>query len=83
VEFSSKFGDLYHHVLGQYNSTEFPELLTVSNERKEGGENKGVDAEYWHSDLSYMAEPPLGSCLVMLKCPPPGADGNTTLYANM
>jgi len=67
-------------------------IVVVSNETSkgavvargyEGNDRVGIDGEEWHSDLSYMAEPPSASCLLMRKCPPPEAEDNITKFANM
>ena len=42
-------------------------------------ETKSVFAEAWHSDWSFQARPPDGSCLYGVEIPPVGGD---TLYAN-
>ena len=49
--------------------------------RKEKGEYIGVEnaGDYWHSDLSYMTRPSLGSLLYALEVPPEGGD---TEWAN-
>ena len=42
-------------------------------------ETSPLFAENWHSDWSFQARPPAGTCLYALKIPPVGGD---TLYAN-
>jgi len=37
IEFSRIFGQLYSHVLSQYNLPEYPELLQISNEVRGDG----------------------------------------------
>jgi taurine dioxygenase len=70
VAFSRRFGDLEIHVLDQYLHHEHKEILIVSNV-EDGGRNIGVpDAgRYWHTDLSYAAEPSRGSLLYAIEIP--------------
>lgn len=84
IGFSKRFGALEVHVLDQYLHPEHPEILVVSNV-VENGRHVGIyDAGiYWHSDLSYMAEPSRGSILYAIEIPE--ADGQAlgdTLWAS-
>lgn len=84
VAFSSRFGALEIHVLDQYLHPEHPEILIVSN-IIENGRHVGIyDAGiYWHSDLSYMAEPSRGSILYAIEIPQTdGQPLGDTLWAN-
>ena len=80
VRFSRGFGALEIHVLDQYLHADHPEILVVSN-IQENGEPIGIyDAgRYWHSDLSYLAEPSRGSVLYAIEIPEEGGEtlGNT------
>ncbi len=80
VEFSRAFGPLQIHVRAEFLHPEHPEILVVSNV-VENGRNVGLaDAgRYWHSDLSYVAEPSLGSLLHAREIP---AEGGDTLFAS-
>ena len=80
VEFSRRFGPLQRHVLSNFALAGHPEVLVISN-IKEGGKPIGLgDAgAYWHSDLSYMPRPSLGSMLHAQELP---AEGGDTLFAN-
>jgi taurine dioxygenase len=80
VAFSRRFGPLQIHVLHQFQLPGHPEVLIVSN-IKENGKPIGLgDAgHYWHSDLSYMPQPSLGSILHAQELPDEGGD---TLFAN-
>lgn len=80
VAFSRRFGPLQIHVLKQFQLAGHPEVLIVSN-IKENGEPIGLgDAGYyWHSDLSYVEKPSLGSMLHAQELP---AEGGDTLFAN-
>jgi taurine dioxygenase len=80
VAFSRRFGPLQIHVLHQFQLPGHPEVLVVSN-IKENGRPIGLgDAgAFWHSDLSYMETPSLGSMLHAQELPEEGGD---TLFAN-
>jgi taurine dioxygenase len=84
IGFTKNFGELEIHVLDQYLHPRHPEILVVSN-IKENDRHVGIyDAgRYWHSDLSYMAEPSRGSILYAIEIPE--QDGNPlgdTLWAS-
>ena len=80
VAFSRRFGPLEIHVMRQFLHPEFPEILLVSNEVRDGKNIGLADAgRYWHSDLSYKAEPSLGSLLCSKVLP---AEGGDTLFAS-
>lgn len=80
VKISSKFGKLQLHVLKQFALPNHPEVLIVSN-IKENGEPIGLgDAgHFWHSDISYVEKPSLGSFLYAQILPKEGGD---TLFAD-
>ena len=80
VDFSRRFGPLQIHVLGQFALAGHPEILIISN-IKEHGQPIGLgDAgHFWHSDLSYVEKPSLGSMLHAQELP---AQGGDTLFAN-
>lgn len=81
VELSRAFGPLMVHVLKQFLTTPYPEIYVLSNVAENGkpiGNHK--EGWNWHSDLSYVAEPSMGSLLHALEVPPEGAD---TLFASM
>jgi len=81
VAFSRRFGELEIHVLRHFCHPEFPQILLVSNEQRDGRNIGLADAgRYWHSDLSYKAEPSLGSLLCSKVLP---AEGGDTLFASM
>jgi taurine dioxygenase len=80
VDFSRNFGELVVHVLSQYNASDTPEVMRLSN-RDEAG-NPVVfhnGAEAWHSDLSFMKVTSLGTILYGVAVPPSGGD---TLFAD-
>lgn len=77
VAFSACFGDLEIHVRQEYLSRDHPEILMISNIKKDG-EAVGIlsDREVgWHHDQIYQAKPALGSLLYAVTIPPSG--GNT------
>jgi taurine dioxygenase len=47
--------------------------------RRDADEKSPLFAENWHSDWSFQAQPPAGTCLMGLTIPPVGGD---TLFAN-
>lgn len=47
--------------------------------RREAAETTPLFAENWHSDWSFLAEPPAGTCLLAIDIPPVGGD---TLFAD-
>jgi taurine dioxygenase len=53
-----------------------PEVHAITT----GGERPKANADIWHSDATFMAEPPLGSVLRAVELPDSGGD---TLFANM
>jgi taurine dioxygenase len=81
IAFSRQFGPLEAHVIGEFALKTHPEVFVVSNV-KEGGKLKGAvyAGQYWHSDLSYMNKPSLGSLLYCHEMPRIGGD---TMFANM
>jgi alpha-ketoglutarate-dependent taurine dioxygenase len=75
VAFGKRFGTLgrYPFVAGLPDYPEIIEVVKLPHERSNFG---GV----WHSDTTYLDEPPMGSMLYALEVPPAGGD---TLFANM
>jgi taurine dioxygenase len=47
--------------------------------RRDANETTPLFAENWHTDWSFQAKPPIGTCLYGIKIPPAGGD---TLFAN-
>ena len=47
--------------------------------RRDANEKTPLFAENWHTDWSFQAKPPIGTCLYGIKIPPIGGD---TLFAN-
>jgi taurine dioxygenase len=82
VAFSRRFGPLIVHVMDQFLLPGHPEILLISNKKREDGTPVGFEdaGRYWHSDVSYVAEPALGSLLYAVEIPPAGGD---TMFADM
>lgn len=81
IAFSRRFGPLQIHVLHQFQLPGHPEILVVSNIVENGKPiGLGDAGHYWHSDLSYVEKPSLGSMLHARELPEEGGD---TLFANM
>lgn len=85
IEFSRRFGELEIHPARQYLMPGYPEILVLSNERKADGTrvsiaDGGID---WHSDLSFVAEPSLGSLLYAIKVPDDPSVHQDTEWASM
>jgi len=82
IAFSARFGTLEVHPSGKYVLKDYPELLLLTNRRDAAGNFVSLrdGGSVWHSDLSYMAEPSMGSLLYALDVP---RDGGDTEWANM
>ena len=82
IEFSARFGPLDVHPSGKYVLKDYPELLLLTNKRDDQGKYVSLrdGGSVWHSDLSYMGEPSLGSLLYGMEVPETGGD---TEWANM
>lgn len=76
VEFSHRFGP-YNHVPFIEPVAGHPEVIAVAREPQE---TQGFAfGSLWHSDFSFLPEPPMGSILHAIEVPPYGAD---TLWSN-
>ena len=75
IAFSQNFGPLEVHISKDSLHKDHDEILLVSN-AKEKGKYIGVEnaGDSWHSDLSYMPEPSLGSLLYALEVSENGGD---------
>ncbi len=80
IAFSRRFGELEIHTAKHWLLPDFPEILALSNRGEKGTKPIVNGGAYWHSDITYKAEPPLGSLLYALEVPPAGGD---TLFADM
>lgn len=82
VAFSRNFGALEIHLRREYLSTENPEVLYVSNMKKDG-RPIGILADTevgWHYDQIYLPKPALGSLLYSVIIP---SDRGATSFADM
>jgi len=75
LAFAKRFGDLVDYPMVK-GLDEYPEIVPVVKLENESHNFGGI----WHSDTTYLAEPPLGAILVARELPPEGGD---TLFANM
>lgn len=75
LAFARRFGDLvtYPMVKGLDDYPEVAPVIKLEHEKDNFG---GI----WHSDTTYLPEPPMGAILVARELPPKGGD---TLFANM
>jgi len=81
IDVSRRFGDLEIHISTEYLLPNHPEILVLSNRRVDGRHIGLVEAgSDWHSDLSYIARPSLGSLLYAIEVPTNGGD---TEWADM
>jgi taurine dioxygenase len=82
IAFSARFGPLQVHPMGQFNLEGAPQILLVSNDKHPDGRPVGIaDAgRYWHTDMSDMKEPALGSLLYARAIPVEGGD---TMFCDM
>ena len=85
IAFSSRFGVLDHAPI-QENGRRFvegrPEIYVVSNVIENGVAigSLGAGEAVWHTDMSYLPDPPKASILYALEVPPAGGD---TSFSNM
>lgn len=72
-DFARRFGDLHIHPI--YPGTgEVPEIMVLDTHP-----DNPPDNDHWHTDVTFIETPPLGSLLYARKIPPVGGD---TLWAN-
>ncbi|MBT5897921.1 MAG: TauD/TfdA family dioxygenase, partial [Rhodospirillaceae bacterium] len=71
ISFSRRFGPLEIHVSKQYLLPGHQEILVLSNERNSDGSRVSIadGGTGWHSDLSYMERPAMGSLLYAVDTP--------------
>jgi taurine dioxygenase len=74
LDFAGRFGALEVHPFAPHKEG-YPQVLAITH----GPGNKGKE-NTWHSDVTWRAEPSLGSVLRALEVPPVGGD---TLFADM
>jgi len=87
IAFSRRFGTLEvapNQETGQRFVEGHPELYIVSNVIENGRAigSLGSGEAHWHTDMSYLTDPPKASILYALEVPPSGGDtGFVNLYA--
>ena len=69
IEFGKRFGPLHAHPAAP-TMTGFSEIFEIHATK----DSKVANGEFWHSDVSCDAEPPLGTMLQMHILPPCGGD---------
>jgi taurine dioxygenase len=75
LAFSRNLGPLEPHVLSDYHHPVHPEILMLSTVVEAGAPKGLADAgSYWHSDVSYKAEPSRASALYGIEIPEHGGD---------
>ncbi len=82
LAFGRRFGRLVPHVLTQYHHPKTPEVSIISTDPATGaGRTTAKTAgAFWHSDLSYDANPSDATFLYSVQVPKRGGD---TLFCNM
>jgi taurine dioxygenase len=81
ISFASQFGEIVPFLLSNYHHPEHKEILVSSNVKVDG-KNIGVSrvGNFWHSDSSYIEQPPNTTILYSIQIPPSGGD---TVFSNM
>ena len=81
VAFAARFGEVAVHENAQFMLDDQPEILVLSNDRRDGRPVGVIDAgDAWHSDFSYRPVPSLTTILFALRIPESGGD---TEFADM
>lgn len=83
IRFSGYLGELIVPNVSGLTARENPEILLVSNMDSDGelsDKSLGNAEALWHSDMTYMEDPPAGSCLYGRNIPP---EGGNTCFCNM
>ncbi|MCH7864054.1 MAG: TauD/TfdA family dioxygenase [Proteobacteria bacterium] len=82
ARFGRRFGGLVPHVLEQYHHPETSDVSIISTDPKTGAgrTTENPAGAFWHSDLSYDANPSDATLLFSVEVP---ADGGDTLFSNL
>ena len=80
LAFARRFGSLQGHTITDILHPDYPEILVLSNRGRGGTKPIDNGGAYWHSDITYELEPPMGSILHGFIVPPSEGD---TLYVDM
>ena len=73
-DFAARFGDLHIHPLYDRNDAH-PEIMIIDNHV-----DNPTDNNFWHTDVTFIDTPPMGSILAARQLPPTGGD---TMWASM
>jgi taurine dioxygenase len=73
-DFAAAFGDLHIHPIYPHVADQ-PEIIVLDNHA-----DNPTDNDNWHTDVTFIETPPLGSILLARELPPHGGD---TLWSNM
>ena len=80
ASFASRFGPPQPHVIDQFHHPEDPNILILSNVKKNGQPTGLQDAgSYFHTDYSYLQVPARATTLYSIVVPKAGGD---TMFAN-
>ena len=80
ASFASRFGPPQPHVIDQFHHPEDPNILILSNVKKDGQPTGLQDAgSYFHTDYSYLQVPARATSLYSIVVPKAGGD---TMFAN-
>ncbi len=84
IEFSGQFGEVGSFPLAQYSLEGHPEILLISNIKKDDQNIGLADAgQTWHTDMSWSALPPRGTALYAKEIPISNGDVlGDTLFAS-
>jgi taurine dioxygenase len=81
LDFSRRFGALEDQLNAHYTVPDYPEVLVLSNDMKDGKPVGLIDGgDFWHSDSSHRDKPSMATILYAVKNPDQGGD---TEFANM
>src|SRR5262245_11111705 len=81
LAFSRRFGALEDQLNAHYTVPDYPEVLVLSNDLKDGKPIGLIDGgDFWHSDSSHRDKPSMATILYSIKNPDHGGD---TEFANM
>lgn len=72
-DFAMRFGDLHVHPLYDRNDAH-PEIMIIDNHV-----DNPTDNNFWHTDVTFIDTPPMGSILAARQLPPVGGD---TMWAS-
>ncbi|HEY4265683.1 MAG TPA: TauD/TfdA family dioxygenase [Micropepsaceae bacterium] len=81
IDFSRRFGALEDQLNAHYTVPDYPEVLVLSNDVKDGKPIGLIDGgDFWHSDSSHRECPSMATILYAVKNPRQGGD---TEFASM